>query len=76
MKLHCQASEGKLIEYGMALSRREGHLAAHRAAARERDSAVREAEQCFDGAGLRRLFVGEQPAVRRMLEDALSHHRK
>ena len=29
----------------MALSRREGHLAAHRAAARERDSAVREAEQ-------------------------------
>ena len=50
----------------MALSRREGHLAAHRAAARERDSAVREAEQCFDGAGLRRLFVGEQPAVRRV----------
>jgi hypothetical protein len=34
---------------------------------------VREAEQCFDGAGLRRLVVGEQPAVRRMLEDALAH---
>ena len=50
----------------MALSRREGHLAAHRAAARERDSAVREAEQWFAGAGLRRRCVGGRPGGRRM----------
>ena len=57
----------------MALPRREGHLAAHRAAARERDAAIGKAEQRFDLARLRRLVVGEQPAVRRLLEDALSH---